>query len=449
MRASTVARIARGILPLALLLFLRASCSSPGSDNGQHTVAPVQASTTFNVTLQDTARTIAPETVQTKLTSVSSDFSEFQFASSATDVAALVPGDVVIFSGHSLRKITSVDNTGDRIVLQTESATLGDAIRDGEVGWAVPVDFASGPVPELSPNADPSFTFAQTSTTAKSTNASSLEAAKFTVSGRVEPWDVSLEFSPAADRLNVKITGSFTSGGKTFANVTGSGWVSNFNHIATLQYAGGQLTAMDMQNQGFSGEMNIDWAMFTEPGVKIADTLQFKLPLEIPIPINVGGIPLKLKIKCIARVVPELRTPSASSGGHFKIVYTADSGFTFANEAVKPAGQFSSGDITIPGETVTASLDVEAGVGFGVEFPRLELSLPGNVAVAFITLDNYAFSLYRPGLLSGETSCQCGGVRFKAIAGYKLDLLGKAGFADQTDLWSKDLDSCLNGVSCD
>jgi formylglycine-generating enzyme required for sulfatase activity len=82
---------------------------------------------------------VLPETTTQYLSSISDDGAVFTFSQSTPALSALAPGDVMVGDTTAqapygfLRKVTSVSSTGGQVIVQTEAATLEDAIQQGAV----------------------------------------------------------------------------------------------------------------------------------------------------------------------------------------------------------------------------------------------------------------------------------------------------------------------------
>ncbi len=137
-----------------------------------------------------------------------------------------------------------------------------------------------------------------------------------------------------------------------------------------------------------------------------------------------------------------LKSPYAGRMNGKLFISTYNSAYIPLDTMREFLGALRSANIGVSGETVSAGW-IATGMAVGLEFPRFELSLFGTDTMAFVTVDTYAFSLYNPSNSEGK-ACQCGGVRFKAIAGYKLAILGKTALNSQHELWKKDFDKCLD-----
>lgn len=402
--------------------------------------------TTYDVTLKDNAYVVSQETVG-MLLEVSDDGSFYRFDPLAEEVAGLATGDVVIFYGMSIRKIVSVITASDAIIVKTESATLDEAIQDGEIAWEKNVDFANIADLELDTGADESFSIVGVDTVVGAgSSKSQVRSRTLKVEGKVQGWDVSVEIEPTSNRLNLKLSATRTISGIMIAAIRGDGWVSDFTSCGCLHYSGGSLSTMEIRNESMRGEMVVRWSAFNTDNIPLTAFVQLSIPASIPIPIQIGPIPVLIKLKAIARVVPEIRFQGSSSMGDFKATYSASQGFRVEDNAVSTTGNLETGDIGVNGETVSAGSIVTA-LGVGIEFPRLEVSVLGEFASAFVTIDTYAYSLYDPGLISASTPCQEGMASVKAIAGYNLSFLG-ASISDQTEIWRKEFTHALNGVFC-
>ena len=88
--------------------------------------------------IPETTNTLPPETTQ-QLTSVSSDGVTYTFAKMTPALAAVAPGEIMVAAPSNaapdgfLRRVTAVNTTGGQVVVQTQAATLEDAIQQGEV----------------------------------------------------------------------------------------------------------------------------------------------------------------------------------------------------------------------------------------------------------------------------------------------------------------------------
>jgi formylglycine-generating enzyme required for sulfatase activity len=96
---------------------------------------------------------VLPETTSQYLSEISGDGAVFTFTQSTPDLDALAPGDVMVSDATTnapngfLRKVTSVSSPGGQVVVETEAATLEDAIESGAAhisGVLTPDDIQGG-----------------------------------------------------------------------------------------------------------------------------------------------------------------------------------------------------------------------------------------------------------------------------------------------------------------
>ena len=98
------------------------------------TLSPVPAG---DVVIPDTTKVLAGTTLQ-NLTAVSEDRSVYTFSAVTEELASLKQGDVIVGISDLapdgfLRKVESVSTEGDQVVVQTQQATLAEAIETGSL----------------------------------------------------------------------------------------------------------------------------------------------------------------------------------------------------------------------------------------------------------------------------------------------------------------------------
>ncbi len=107
--------------------------------------------TTLSPIIPPTTKAL-PSTTTQYLTSVSSDGSTYTFSKTTTELSTLVPGEIMAGDASPaapygfLRKVTSVSNSGGKVIVQTQPTTIEEAIQQGEVAVSQalsPADAAS------------------------------------------------------------------------------------------------------------------------------------------------------------------------------------------------------------------------------------------------------------------------------------------------------------------
>lgn len=111
--------------------------AAANSSNTIYLPLVLSSASSVPVEIPDTTEVLTGITTQ-YLSEISSDGAVFTFTQSTSDLNALAPGDVMVSDATAnapygfLRKVTSVSSGGGRVVVETEAATLEDAIESGE-----------------------------------------------------------------------------------------------------------------------------------------------------------------------------------------------------------------------------------------------------------------------------------------------------------------------------
>lgn len=361
------------------------------------------------------------------------DGKTYRFAAGTPGVDRLTTGSVVILAGTAVRKVTSVSRQGDETVVETAAAKLSEAIQDGTLGWSKRVDWADLPQstyrrasagPGMTPRVVPA-----------AYRAAGAEPGAVEFTGTVKGFEITLKLTPKADgTLSFELDAQR---GSVKVGATGS--LGTFVTESELVFRDGTGEMFWSDIKALRGEANLDWSAVAD-GSKfdVDEEPAFSLPFSVPIPIEVGPIPMVLTVKSTLRFAPALLGKS-SSGGSVVVTYDSDLGFDIRSNVASPrkalrdvVGKLGSG------ETVTAGFG-PVGFAWGWEFPRFELGLPGVGTYAFITLDTYMAGQFTPGttLTSDIPPCQRADVTVHAISGYRIEALGFRPLDARTTLWEK------------
>ena len=368
----------------------------------------------------------------------------------------LAPGDVALLGPIGPRTIVSVVEADGELVVESTPATLGDVIEEGTLGWTYGFSWDEIETSAWQQAAPQGMTLATVDLTSGVADELAIRGQELKFAGPVKGFEVELKLAPKADKLEFEFSAT-----KAQVKVQAKGWISEFVQATTIEFDHGEATLIETQNRGLKGEAEIEWAAFqVEPESEDDDITALEIPLELPIPFTVGPVPMTMRLKAAARIVPAFNG-EGSSGGSFKLTYDAEHGFSSNGGAVTPAAKVVDFVAALGSkETVTASY-LPAGFGVGVEFPRLELALGtplldeageklGFQTYAFLTLNQYANGMFTPGttLSADIPPCQRASLEVSAIAGYKLSVLGFGQLSDNTLLWKKTQDVYKDGRPC-
>lgn len=407
-----------------------------------------------NVTLAEGVDVIEPAALAPAIRAVepADDALTLRLDPGASGVGDLAPGDVALLGGAGPRRIESVVNEGGDLVVRTSPAGLGEVIETGTIGWSYGFSWDEIETSAWAGAAPAGMELASAELTPQVRQELAIRGTELKFKGDVKGFEVELKMVPRSDKLEFEFSAT-----KAKVKVQAKGWISEFVQETTVEYDHGEATLIETANKGLKGEAEIEWAAFqAEPESEDEDVTALEIPLELPIPFTVGPVPMTMRLKAAARIVPAFNG-EGSSGGSFKLTYDAEHGFSSNGGAVTPAAKIVNFVADLGSkETVTASY-MPAGFGVGFEFPRLELALghplaerAGFQTYAFLTLNQYANGMFTPGTtLTGDIPpCQRASLKVSAIAGYKLSVLGFGELSDNTLLWEKTTDKYKDGKPC-
>jgi hypothetical protein len=458
---------------LAAASVVLAACggAAPGPAGPDGRSAPtVQAE---NVVLADGVRQMDAATAKSGLASISEDGATLTFKPGAPGTAELKAGDVLVISNVLARKVTSVSPTAGGVEVVTADAAISDIVKDGKLGWSWAVDFNNLP--------DATYAFSTAGTLERlqiaSTGGLDAETLRdFAVAGtamrfagKVQGFDVELKLTPKAGQMDIEVSAS-----RHNVKLQAAGFITNFVQETRMEFDDGEGTLFETKVSGLKGEAEVTWNAFqvNDPSLD-SDIMALEIPFSLPLPAMIGPVPVTVNIKANMRVVPELTSGQASSGGSWKVSYDTEHGFSTNGGDPTPVSKLATMAGNLGTEpTVTAGLGV-TGFGAGFEFPRVELQLGhpydedllkqvigGSTLYqkassllrpyAFLTLNTYVSGLWTPGTtLSGEIPpCQRSSVKVSAIAGYKLSVLGMAELSSNKLLWEKSFDRFKDDKPC-
>jgi hypothetical protein len=377
------------------------------------------------------------------------------------------PNTVLLLSGTALRRVTSVATENNEIVIETAPATLNEAIKDGQINWKREILF-NQPAARLSGNASgigaersaDSLLFNERATAPKTIRAnfspnengsadqallpgasiamlsSELETEYATnFAGNLKGFDVSLKLMPKSERLEIELeVKKMIAGGEGF-KITAKGWVSGFTSEGSIRYEQSKLREFLYRQRNLRGEMKI-----SVTGVRLgAEEVAFAIPLKIPIPIQIGPLPATINIMATLTIVPQLFGES-SSRGDFTISYDAEQGIKLSDGQPTPLGAVTNPQLNISNGNTAGFKPV--GLGVTLEFPRVEVTMMGEMIVPYLSVDTRTYGYFSPLV----NICQEAGLKITSEVGYKLSFLGSQEWTGSKELWSKE--TKLHGGNC-
>ena len=427
------------LVGLLAIVAIFAACGG-GGDDSEDEPDPTDSTSSgltadnYDVTMTEDSAMVDEATMDESFIEMSDDGRTLRFEEGSEAIENLEEGVPTIFAGQALGVVTDISEDDGEIVVETEEATLDQVIEDGEISWSYAIDWDEV---DYSAFIEP----------AKAVGLHPVQQeSSLKFSGTIKGFDVEFELKPGENgRLDIGVEAKK---GENLA-VSGEGYVSGFTQETFINYEDSVAGEVTSESIGLESEMELKWAAFTIGAEGITEIASMSIPVELPIRFLIGPIPVRLSIKAVLQVVPELNVEGASSGGSWKVKYNSDQGFEVEDTLHNPVGQLIDSVIEVSDETVSAGFG-PVGFGLGIEFPRLEVALFES-AVAFITIKTYSTSLWTPGttLTNDIPPCQKGSTTITAVAGYSVSFLGIAAVESQEQVWQDFLEKFLNDEPCD
>lgn len=308
----------------------------------------------------------------------------YTFDSGATAIAALAPGTNIALSGVAYRRVVSVTDDGaGTITLVTERTTLPEVYSSGTMRWAQTVDFSAQAAARVR-----SMPVRVGDRVIGDLADSIARRSPVTYDGEVDGYNVSVTLTPSDGRVDIDAVVRLEVEGEDRFALHGTGFLEGFQtRGAAVIDAGG--ISFEAGNNHIRGELRVQAAAFN---TGLSDEL-LDVPLGFDIPIQVGPVPLILKIKANINVRLILSIADSSAEANVTFNFQSDQGITASGSSLDATGALQSGDL---GEFAGGSVDgVAAGMSACLEFPRFELTMLGEFASVGITQNNCAATSYQ------------------------------------------------------
>ena len=307
--------------------------------------------------------------------SISSDNTTFVFDPSDDAASKLHEGSILFVPGIAMRKVDVATRQENNLVVVTEDAPLLEALKDANIKWSAPVNFAavaraSAIIPQNQAPEAPLTLSDQILGGLSGTVYA--DSGGLSLSGEDDGWAYTVKASPLPDKLNLDLDVSRKYNGLV-VKVTGSGYVQNFETAATIMIKDSQLKYFDYQNKNLNGQVNFGWeAAKDEAGVEAAEQ-KIKLPSSFSIPLPIGGLPFSLEVSEALLLHPAFTGGKEVARGRFNVAYNGVQGFSINQGNVNQEGQGNAEGSIVD----NFSLSPIAPVGFvaAVAMPRIELKL--------------------------------------------------------------------------
>lgn len=421
------------------------ACSSSSDGGGKQSGTPPDTprtpielapdTTSADFTWKPETVVIDAETIAANLENAYAEDGVYRFDPTATELAKLSAGTVVVLSGVDLVRVTDVEVTDDAIVLTTEPASIPDAVSDAEVSWDVGVD-VSKPIQRndgsgmLSPLAAPQIVCGPDA---------AQDSCKSTFSGTLGNLKAEQELETDPDgSLKMKLTIEYPKEETSVLKVVANATVRSFRNEGSLVIHGGSLESAYVTLRDLDMEVDLDAGAVAIGG---GDNT-FKFPIKLTFPFELGPIPAYLSVKAEIELDPELSNQS-SFIARTKFHVHGMTGFRIDGGSITPMGSLDDVGGAPPAvSNVSYISTVTAGFGVLQTFPRVGLgiglvekaSLEGYIAPKVEVVMNQALKLDGLGLIT--SSCATVQANFGVFAGGNFRF-GKIELEQEKQLFGK------------
>jgi hypothetical protein len=390
----------------AFTISLFSTCEKDDNKNPQQSESKV-----YNVTYSD--NTVFIDSLAVESLRIDTANYIYYFPNDDPKLADLNTGDILLIYGVAVRRVTAKTPIGNETKVETEFATLNEAIKEGEISWNKQISFKDGVVPVVLMGGEP--------VPFKSTSADGYE---FEFTYGAYGYRIKFDFAETGANVEFEITKELVK--PISAKFTAIGTINNFNSATDMKFENNKLTSFDQKNANITGDLTLN---LTVAGSG-SDALTFDFPVVLlKYPLMVGPIPVVINVKVLF-VVNCVVPVDGSSQVEAKFSYNSTTGVKY--DGVSVNADASIGDYTIGKKINQTGASSAIAANFGLAFPRLELELFGEVIVpyiqtAFLIGGDYTFT----------PACQQAKAQFIGACGVDLSLLGY-GYSIKKTLWQEE-----------
>lgn len=431
-----------------------------GLDDRQRSHLVEEGETTWDVTYAEDTVVVDGEGLDA-LVDGDDEAGTYTFDTAAAKDAgiALSDGTVLVIAGRALRRVTATQQADGRTTVQSEPASLADAIEEGTVAWDVPVQFDFDQF-VTAVEGDGPRALAPDHGEVTAARAGTVQLAGIsmrTPEGRIVPvqsgQDVvegiydSIDVDPAegsvawtysaqgntfrfrltaqGDSVDVLVVVSREGGGGSSMAFRGEGTVASLRSAASSRYAGGELVEADVDMRELGGDLDLSLA--------VAGAGTSPVELDVPVPMLtytwlVGPVPVTVDMT--AEIIGTVKAEAnASAQAKASFSYRGDAGFAYEGTDVSVSGNTDIDEMDPEPADSAAGMGIDVDAQFGIGFPKVALSLFGQGVVPHLRWGSViGSSLQWGGPAAGfpaSSLCKEAYVRMEVSGGYDITVLGR------------------------
>jgi hypothetical protein len=391
-----------------------------GTKVGDITLQTPDKSSLTNVVKQSNVAEVKLETMSKAFEKFEKATNTMTFANSATELKSLKTGSVVMFEGHSIKKIVSVTESSGKILVKTTPGKFVDYFKSAKINYGSKFNWTSSVLNSARIGVENGRQAFVQQTSGPN---------EWTYKGTIRNWECELALTPESQgasgrRLGLKLKAK--RGG--LAALEFNGFISNFDIASTIQVDNSVVNTYSENHSNMSGEIGVKLAFLSMPEGDAA----FELPINfMNVMVIQGGIPVSYRIKCVLKIYPQITQANSSSTADIKLTYSGSNGFNYQNNTLSPNASLANFEPAVNGDTGSASTTI-VGVGVGMEFPRFEIGIFDTVVVPYMLINTSCINYFESGLPFIPGPCNSSKLTMKAVAGVDFSFLGLSTARDIT-----------------
>jgi hypothetical protein len=380
-------------------------------------------STVYNVVLND--KTVLIDSLEAaSLIRMDATNYIFYFKSSEPDIASLQEDDILMIYGVALRRVTKITRDGNETKVETEYATLNEAIREGQIGWNREISFSHGTIPSVRMKGE----------TIQS-DLYSPDSSVFNFKSNGFTYKIRFDYSVDKTDVTFRITKDDVDTIPAVFTATGS--MDNFFSKTEMEFANGKLKKFRQMNTDMKGDLTI--------GLKVEESGRDNVSYELPAilfqyPALIGPIPVFINVYALF-VINCSVGEAGSSDVEVGFSYQSTTGINFNGSTV--TADATMGDpIMVKNQAETVTAGEATAANFGFAFPRIEIRMYDQAIMPWIQtafLIGGDFSLY--------PVCQQARSQYLGACYLDLTFLGLE-YSQATTLWQEEK-MLLQSGSCE
>lgn len=377
---------------------------------GQNRLFEPDQGTVSNVVKQSNTAEVPLETMTGSFESFDKATGQMTFKSGASELKSLKTGSVVLFTGHSLKKISSVTESGGKIIVKTTAAKFVDYYKSAKIDYKTAFQWNSSVLNSSIIDIN----------NEKGARVKHIEGTQeWTYKGEIRGWEVELALTPESSGENRKLGLNLKAKKGNLGAIEFKGFISNFNIESQINVENSRMSSYRETHNDINGEIEAKYAFLSMSNADAA----FEIPINfMRVMVVHGVIPVTYRIKCVLKVYPEISANSTCQA-NLKLAYSGTNGFSYENNSLTPRATMANFNPSVIGETGSASTGI-VGVGVGLEFPRFEIGIFDTVVVPYFLTNTSVVSYFESGLPFMPGPCNSTRITLKAETGYNFSFLG-------------------------